>query len=55
MPAPSPAVAMRTYFAQFDERAAELGAAALLDAYTARHDGTGVKLDAAMLVTTALA
>ncbi len=44
---------MQTFLGAYDERAAELAASALLDAYTPRHDGTGVRLDASILITTA--
>ncbi len=37
----------------FDEAAREVAVAALLEAYTRHHDGSGIPLDAAMAVVTA--
>ncbi|MEM9513876.1 MAG: methyltransferase domain-containing protein [Actinomycetota bacterium] len=46
---------MQTFLGAYDEDASALASAALLDAYVPRHDGTGVRLDASILVTTARA
>ena len=45
---------MQTFLQPYDDRARALAADALREAYTTRHDGSGVRLDAAMLITTAL-
>jgi SAM-dependent methyltransferase len=46
---------MQSFLAGFDQRASELAAAALLKAFDAHHDGSGVRLDASILVTQATA
>ncbi|MEM7092579.1 MAG: class I SAM-dependent methyltransferase [Actinomycetota bacterium] len=46
---------LKRFLDAYDARAAELAAEAMLEAFGPHHDGTGVRLDAAILVTTALA
>ena len=45
--------ALQSFLAAYDDRAGELAARALLDAFGAHHDGTGVRLDASVIVITA--
>ncbi len=46
---------MQRFLERYDERAAGVARAALLDAFDAHHDGTGVRLDAGVMITTAVA
>ncbi|MEO1058833.1 MAG: hypothetical protein AAFY28_18155, partial [Actinomycetota bacterium] len=46
---------MQTFLSAYDEGARTLASSALLDAYSPRYDGVGVRLDASILVTTARA
>lgn len=46
---------LQSFLAGFDDRAGDLAAEALLEAFSAHHDGSGVRLDAAILTTTATA
>lgn len=46
---------LQDFLGRYDDHASELAAAALLDAFSTHHDGTGVRLHASILVTTATA
>lgn len=44
---------LQSFLGAYDERATELATNALLDVFSAHHDGTGVRLDAGILIVTA--
>lgn len=46
---------LQAFLDRYDDMATEIAARALLEAFDAHHDGTGVRLDAAILVVTATA